>query len=204
MREWSYVCASTNATCLRSAYPSLSMSRDVKKIRTREYLRIKPVTSRKRILKMDTRYRRYEYFLYPHVNGAGTGIIVSVPVDTHTRETLIHKNTLIYIYIYIYILVKHSDLIFLSCTSCLRSSNFKYWYVVFLQVHPTFFSFLFLKLGIYSKPYIDNYVYGMLVVKWWNQNKNTWHVAIEVYYLFILFILQESIGESEFVDQSTN
>jgi len=29
-------------------------------------------------------------------------------------------------------------------------------------------------------------------------------VAIEVYYLFILFILQESIGESEFVDQSTN
>jgi len=25
-----------------------------------------------------------------------------------------------------------------------------------------------------------------------NQNKNTWHVAIEVYYLFILFIFQES------------
>jgi len=49
----------------------------------------------------------------------------------------------------------------------------------------TFFFFLSLKLGIYIKPYIDNDVYGMLVAKWWNQNKNTWHVAIEVYYLFI-------------------
>jgi len=29
-------------------------------------------------------------------------------------------------------------------------------------------------------------------------------VAIEVYYLFILFIFQESIEESEFVDQNTN
>jgi len=29
-------------------------------------------------------------------------------------------------------------------------------------------------------------------------------VAIEVYYLLILFIFQEPIGESEFVDQSTN
>jgi len=29
-------------------------------------------------------------------------------------------------------------------------------------------------------------------------------VTIEVYYLFILFIFQESIGESELVDQSTN
>jgi len=29
-------------------------------------------------------------------------------------------------------------------------------------------------------------------------------VTIEVYYLLILFIFQESIGESEFVDQSTN
>jgi len=26
---------------------------------------------------------------------------------------------------------------------------------------------------MYIKPYIDNDVYGMLVVKWWNQNKNT-------------------------------
>jgi len=29
-------------------------------------------------------------------------------------------------------------------------------------------------------------------------------VTIEVYYLFILFIFQESIRESGFVDQSTN
>jgi len=29
-------------------------------------------------------------------------------------------------------------------------------------------------------------------------------VAVEVYYLFILFIFQESIGESELVDQSSN
>jgi len=29
-------------------------------------------------------------------------------------------------------------------------------------------------------------------------------MAVEVYYLFILFIFQESIGESGFVDQSTN
>jgi len=29
-------------------------------------------------------------------------------------------------------------------------------------------------------------------------------VAVEVYYLFILFIFQESIGESGLVDQSTN
>jgi len=44
----------------------------------------------------------------------------------------------------------------------------------------------------------------MLVVKWWNQNKNTWYLVIEVYYLFILFIFQESIRGSEFIDQSTN
>jgi len=61
-----------------------------------------------------------------------------------------------------------------------------------------------LKLDIYIKLYIDNDVYDMLVVKWWNKNKNTWYVTIEVYYLLILFIFQESIGESEFVDQSTN
>jgi len=64
--------------------------------------------------------------------------------------------------------------------------------------------FPFLKLDLYIKPYIDSDVYGMLVVKWWNQNKNTWHVGVEVYYLFILFIFQKSIGESGFVDQSTN
>jgi len=29
-------------------------------------------------------------------------------------------------------------------------------------------------------------------------------VTIEVYYLFILFIFQESIGKIEFVDQNTN
>jgi len=37
-----------------------------------------------------------------------------------------------------------------------------------------------------------------------NQNKNTWCVAVEVYYLFILFIFQKSIGESGLVDQNTN
>jgi len=31
--------------------------------------------------------------------------------------------------------------------------------------------------------------------------KNTWHVTVEVYYLIIF---QESIGESELVDQNTN
>jgi len=29
-------------------------------------------------------------------------------------------------------------------------------------------------------------------------------MTIEVYYLFILFFFQESIGESELVDQNTN
>ena len=74
-----------------------------------------------------------------------------------------------YIYIYIYISKKYSNLIFSKVAYlvfCLYSSCFKYWYVVFFQVHPmTFFSFLYLKLGIYIKPYIDTYVYGMLVVK---------------------------------------
>jgi len=37
-----------------------------------------------------------------------------------------------------------------------------------------------------------------------NQNKNTWHVSIEVYYLFILFIFQESIQESRLFYQSIN
>jgi len=63
-------------------------SRDVKKIRTCGYLQIKSATSRKRILKMDTRALPTGtggYFLYPHVNGVGTNIIVSVPVDTRTR-----------------------------------------------------------------------------------------------------------------------
>jgi len=59
------------------------MIRDVKNICTREYLRIKPATGRKWILKMDT--HGYEYFWYPYVNGAGTDIIVSVPVDTRIR-----------------------------------------------------------------------------------------------------------------------
>jgi len=36
-----------------------------------------------------------------------------------------------------------------------------------------------------------------------NQNKNTWHVAVEVYYL-IIFQESESIVESGFVDQNTN
>jgi len=45
---------------------SLSLStRDVKKIRTRGYPRIKPATSRKQILKMDTRYPRVRVFLIP-------------------------------------------------------------------------------------------------------------------------------------------
>jgi len=29
-------------------------------------------------------------------------------------------------------------------------------------------------------------------------------VIVEFYYFFILFIFQKSIGESEFIDQSTN
>ena len=39
--------------------------RDVKKIRTRGYLRIKSAMGRKRILKMDTRYPRVRVFLIP-------------------------------------------------------------------------------------------------------------------------------------------
>jgi len=31
----------------------------------------------------------YKYFLYPHVNGMGTSIIISVSMDTCTRYTLI-------------------------------------------------------------------------------------------------------------------
>ena len=64
---------------------SLHITRNVKNIRTNEYPRIKPAISKKWILKMDTSYPRYGYFLYPHVNGTGTGIMVSVSVDTHTR-----------------------------------------------------------------------------------------------------------------------
>jgi len=41
----------------------------------------------------------------------------------------------------------------------------------------------------------------MLVVKLWNQNKNTWHVTVEIYYLIIF---QESIEESGLVDRNTN
>jgi len=37
---------------------------------------------------MDTLGIGYEYFLYPLVNGTGTSIIVSVPVDTRTYYTL--------------------------------------------------------------------------------------------------------------------
>jgi len=54
---------------------------DVKKIRIRGYLRIKPVTDRKWI----PTTCGYGYFWYPHVNGVGTSIIVSVLVDTRTR-----------------------------------------------------------------------------------------------------------------------
>jgi len=35
---------------------------------------------------MDTPDNEYEYFLYPHVNGTCTGIIVFVPVDIRTHE----------------------------------------------------------------------------------------------------------------------
>jgi len=62
----------------------LDMLRDVKKIRIRRYPWIKPATNRKQILKMIPATRGYGYFLYPHVNGTSTGIIVSVPVDTRT------------------------------------------------------------------------------------------------------------------------
>jgi len=63
--------------------------RDVKKIHIYEYPRIKSITGWKWVLKMDTYDNGYEYFLYSHVNEAGTGIIVSVLVDIHTCYTLI-------------------------------------------------------------------------------------------------------------------
>jgi len=44
------------------------MSRDVKKISTHKYPRIKPATGRKWI----SAGNGYGYFLYPHINGAGT------------------------------------------------------------------------------------------------------------------------------------
>jgi len=40
-------------------------TRDVKKIRTRGYPQIKPVTGRKRILKIDTRYPCVRVFFIP-------------------------------------------------------------------------------------------------------------------------------------------
>jgi len=43
----------------------IDMTRDVKKIRTRGYPRIKPATGRKWILKVDTRYLRVWVFLIP-------------------------------------------------------------------------------------------------------------------------------------------
>jgi len=58
---------------------------DVKKIRTCGYPCIKPATSRKWIPVGNG----YGYLLYPLVNEAGTGIIVSILVDTHTCYTLI-------------------------------------------------------------------------------------------------------------------
>jgi len=64
---------------------SWNIIRDVKKIRIRGYPQITSATGRKQILKMYTRYCEYGYFWYPHVNGAGTGIIISVPVDIRTR-----------------------------------------------------------------------------------------------------------------------
>ena len=50
---------------LHSLKMVLSIIRDVEKIRTRGYLRIKPATGRKWILKMDTRYPRVWVFLIP-------------------------------------------------------------------------------------------------------------------------------------------
>ena len=52
-------------------------------------MQIKSVTSRNEYYKWIPIDNRYEYFLYPHVNGAGTCIIVFVPVNTRTRYTLI-------------------------------------------------------------------------------------------------------------------
>jgi len=48
--------------CCRSV---TNACRDVKKIRTCGYLRIKPATGRKWILKLDTRYPRVRVFLIP-------------------------------------------------------------------------------------------------------------------------------------------
>jgi len=51
----------------------------------------------------------------------------------------------------------------------------------------TFFSFPSLKLGIYIKPYIDSDVYGMLVVKWWNQKLRilgTWQLRFIIWLFF--------------------
>jgi len=62
-----------------------------------------------------------------------------------------------------------------------------------------FFSFLYLKLGIYIKSDIDNNVYGILVVKWWNQNKNIWHVAIEIYYLFFILFFRNQLEKVDFL-----
>jgi len=61
------------------------VTRDVKNICICGYARIKLVTSRKWIPASNG----YMYFLYSHVNGAGMDIVVFVPVDTHTRYTLI-------------------------------------------------------------------------------------------------------------------
>jgi len=72
-----------------STFFLLFATRDVKKICISGYSRIKPAMGNKLILKMDTRGNRYEYYLYPYINGTGTDIIVSILVDIHTRYTLI-------------------------------------------------------------------------------------------------------------------
>ena len=57
---------------------------------TCRYSQIRSVIGKKWILKIDIASNGYKYFLYPHVNGAGTDIIVFILVDICTRYTLIH------------------------------------------------------------------------------------------------------------------
>jgi len=59
----------------------VDLARDVKKIRTCEYPRIKPSTGRKQILKMDTRYPRIRVF-FIH---AGTSIFYTCMLTGRVR-----------------------------------------------------------------------------------------------------------------------
>jgi len=131
----------------------------------------------------------YGYFWYPHVNGAGTSIIVDGygyhSICTHGYSYPLNFNS--QKYPYIYISKKHFDLIFstLHILSCLLYSFFQFQLLVRCLLP-------YIPLDILLSPLLfeigHSDVYSMLVVKWWNHNKNTWHVSVEVYYLFIFFL----------------